>query len=172
MVDLQTSLCRGGGECYRVNILRSEVMCLGCSRRLLRLHCFTVLTYWFISETSLSTSTTDTTCDPAHYLLTYLLTPWSRDLLEKLTGSQLVKKFPTFYGTRRSITAFTSARHLSLSWASSIRSMPPHRTSWRSYQHTTHCSYPLHYNNTHSIITFHRYSVQISSVLPNENLSN
>ena len=30
---------------------------------------------------------------------TYLLTPWSRVLLEKLTGSQLVKKFPAFYGT-------------------------------------------------------------------------
>jgi len=27
-------------------------------------------------------------------LLTYLLTPWSRVLLEKLTGSQLIKKFP------------------------------------------------------------------------------
>ena len=27
----------------------------------------------------------------------YFLTPWSRVLLEKLTGSQLVKKFPTFY---------------------------------------------------------------------------
>ena len=26
----------------------------------------------------------------------YLLTPWSRILLEKLTGSQLVKKFPYF----------------------------------------------------------------------------
>jgi len=45
---------------------------------------------------------------------TYLLTPWSRVLLEKLTVSQLVKKFPTFYGTRRFITTFTSARHLSL----------------------------------------------------------
>ena len=64
--------------------------------------------------------------------LTYFLTPWSRVLLEKLTGSQLVKKFPTFYGTRRFITAFTSARHLSLSWARSIQSMPPHPTSWRS----------------------------------------
>jgi hypothetical protein len=32
------------------------------------------------------------------YLFTYLLTPWSRVLLEKLTGSQLVKKFPAFYG--------------------------------------------------------------------------
>ena len=34
------------------------------------------------------------------YVLTYLLTPWSRGLLEKLTGSQLVKKFPVYYGTR------------------------------------------------------------------------
>ena len=30
------------------------------------------------------------------YLLTYLLTPWSRAFLEKQTGSQLVKKFPAF----------------------------------------------------------------------------
>jgi len=48
-------------------------------------------------------------------LLTYLLTPWSRVLLEKLTSLQLVKKFPAFYGTRRFITALTSARHMSLS---------------------------------------------------------
>jgi len=54
----------------------------------------------------------------------YLLTPWSRVLLEKVTVFQLVKKFPAFYGTRRFITACTSARHLSLSWASSIRSIP------------------------------------------------
>jgi hypothetical protein len=45
-------------------------------------------------------------------ILTHSLTPWSRVLLEKLTGLQLVKKFPTFYGTRGFITAFTSARHL------------------------------------------------------------
>jgi len=48
-------------------------------------------------------------------ILTYFLTPWCRVLLEKLTGLQLVKKFPAFYGTRRFITAFTSVRHLSLS---------------------------------------------------------
>ena len=65
-------------------------------------------------------------------LLIYLLTPWSRVLLEKLTGFQLVKKFPIFYWTRRFIIAFTSARHLSLSWASSIQSIPPHLASWRS----------------------------------------
>jgi len=31
---------------------------------------------------------------------TYLLTPWSRVLLEKLSGSQLIKKFSAFYGIR------------------------------------------------------------------------
>ena len=40
------------------------------------------------------------------------LTPWSKILLEKLTCFWLVKKFPTFYGIWRFITAFTSARHL------------------------------------------------------------
>ena len=66
------------------------------------------------------------------YLLTYLLTPWCRVLLEKLTGLQLVKKFPTFHGIRRLIIALTSVRHLSLSWASPIQSIYPHPTSWRS----------------------------------------
>ena len=63
---------------------------------------------------------------------TYLLTPCSRVLLEKLTGLQLVKKFPAFYGTRKFITAITSARHLSLSWVSSIQPITLHPTSWRS----------------------------------------
>jgi len=65
-------------------------------------------------------------------ILTYLLIPRSRVLLEKLTGLQLVKKFPAFYGTRRFITSSTSARHLYLSWASSIQSITSHPTSWRS----------------------------------------
>ena len=61
----------------------------------------------------------------------YLLTPWCRVLLEKLTGLQLVKKFPAFHGTRMFTTALTSVRHLSLSWASPIlydaplRNTPP-----------------------------------------------
>ena len=54
----------------------------------------------------------------------WLIIPWSTVLLQKLTGSQLVKKFPAFYGTQNFITTFTSARHLSLSWARSIQSMP------------------------------------------------
>ena len=63
---------------------------------------------------------------------TYLLTPRCRVLLEKLTGLQLVKKFPAFHGTPRFITTLTSVRHLSLSWASPIQSIYPHPTSWRS----------------------------------------
>ena len=66
------------------------------------------------------------------YLLTYSLTPWCRVLLEKLTGLQLLKKFPAFHGTRRFITVLTSVRLLSLSWASPIQSIYPHPTSWRS----------------------------------------
>ena len=61
----------------------------------------------------------------------YLLTPWCRVLLEKLTGLQLVK-FPTFHRTWRSITALTSIHHLTLSWACPIQSVYPHPTSWRS----------------------------------------
>ena len=66
------------------------------------------------------------------YCLLYFITPWCRVLLEKLTGLQLVKKFPAFHGTRSFINALTSVRHLSLSWASPIQSIYPHPTSWRS----------------------------------------
>ena len=62
----------------------------------------------------------------------YWLFPWCRVLLDKLTGLQPVKKFPAFHGTRKFITALTSVRHLSLSWASPIQSIYPHPTSWRS----------------------------------------
>jgi hypothetical protein len=46
---------------------------------------------------------------------TYLLTPWSRVLLEKLTGFAASQQIPRIYGTRKFITVFTSVRHLSLS---------------------------------------------------------
>jgi hypothetical protein len=63
---------------------------------------------------------------------TSVLAYLSRLLLEKLTGSQIVKKFPSFYGIRRFIPAFKIVRHLSLSWARSIQSIPPpYPTSWR-----------------------------------------
>ena len=63
------------------------------------------------------------------FLLTCLLITYSRDLLEKLTGFQLFKKFSAFCGTPKFITAFKSARHLSLSLDSSIQSIPSHPTS-------------------------------------------
>jgi len=72
------------------------------------------------------------------FCTTYLLTPWCRVLLEKLTGLQLVKKFPEFHGTRRFITSLTSVRHLSLSWSSPIQFIYPHPTSWRSILISTH----------------------------------
>jgi len=34
--------------------------------------------------------------------------------LEELTVSQLIKKFPAIYGTRRFVTVFTRARNLSI----------------------------------------------------------
>ena len=49
------------------------------------------------------------------YLLTYVLTPWSRVLLEKLIGSAASQEIPRIFGTRRFLTVLTSARHLSLS---------------------------------------------------------
>jgi len=58
------------------------------------------------------------------HLLAY---SWNRVLLEKPAGSQLDQKFPAFYGTRRRfIPALKSARHLYLSSARSIHSMPPY----------------------------------------------
>ena len=61
---------------------------------------WSIIYYWTSCKSS-STYITET-C--------YLLTPWCRVLLEKLTGLQLVKKFPAFHGTRRFITALTSVR--------------------------------------------------------------
>jgi len=57
---------------------------------------------------------------PYGQCLTYLFIPWNGVLPDKLIGLQLVKKFPTFYGTRRFITAFRRARHLSLTWTTLI----------------------------------------------------
>jgi len=46
------------------------------------------------------------------YLCLYLLTPWSRVLLEKLTGSAASHEIPRIFGTQR-FTVLTSA-HLPL----------------------------------------------------------
>jgi hypothetical protein len=65
-------------------------------------------------------------------LLSCLCASWSRVLIEKLSGFQLLKKVPAFYEIQRFITTFTRARRLSLSWATSIQSITPHPTCWRS----------------------------------------
>ena len=58
---------------------------------------------------TITTTTTTTTTT------TYLLTPWSRAPLEKLTGSAASQEIPRIFGTRRFLTVPTSARHLCLS---------------------------------------------------------
>jgi hypothetical protein len=63
---------------------------------------------------------------------------WSKVILNKLTGFQLVMNFPAFYGTRRFITAFTSGRHLPLCRATLIQSILSHPTSRRSILRSFH----------------------------------
>ena len=129
--DMQLWYLNSGRRCAWV--MRLQVDCVSCSTKvssicLRRYGCiqrsvllWTALVDWW-----------DTKSVKLQKNYTYLPTPHSWVLLEKLTGSLLVKKFPGFYETRRFITAFTSARHLSLTWASSIQSISPHPTSWRS----------------------------------------
>jgi hypothetical protein len=63
------------------------------------------------------------------HLLTYLITPCSTVLFEKLTGFQLVKKFLTFYGTRRFINTF---RRATCPYPDPARSNQyPYPSSWR-----------------------------------------
>jgi hypothetical protein len=59
------------------------------------------------------------------------LSPWSRVIHENLTVAQLVKKLPAFYGTRRFITVYTTARHWSLTRAIWILFTPSHHISVR-----------------------------------------
>jgi hypothetical protein len=41
------------------------------------------------------------------------VTPWNRNVLETLTVSPLVRKFPSSYGTQRFIIAITIDQHIS-----------------------------------------------------------
>jgi len=50
---------------------------------------------------------------------------------QKQVLTQLVKKFPSFYGTRRFITVFARSNHWSLSWARYIHSTTSHPISLR-----------------------------------------
>jgi hypothetical protein len=59
------------------------------------------------------------------------LTPCSRILLQKLTVTQLVKKSPSFYGTRRFIIVFRKPNRWSLTSDRCIQSTPSHPISLR-----------------------------------------
>ena len=87
----------------------------------LYVHCVVAICFWFLSYTVarvLFTSHILAVCCGNNYhhqagIPFICLSTW-RDLFGKLTGSQLVKKFPVFYGSRRFITAFTRSHHLFL----------------------------------------------------------
>jgi hypothetical protein len=106
----RASLCPSSGAyqlqqqslVYRRNVV---VAVLRSVRKLLEVSS----TYKYFWALFVNHTLTDT-----HHLLSYLLNPWSRVLVEKLTGPQLVKKSH----------AFTNARHLSLSRTGSVQSMP------------------------------------------------
>jgi len=57
---------------------------------------------------------------------------WNEDFPEKLRVTQLVKKFPALYGTRKFITAFKRAHCRSLSRARWLQSTPSHPFFLRS----------------------------------------
>ena len=64
------------------------------------------------------------------YLLTYLLTPWSRVLLEKLTGFAANQEIPRILWNPK--VHYRTHKRLALSWANSIQSPQPLPTSRRS----------------------------------------
>jgi hypothetical protein len=69
---------------------------------------------------------------PSRRLLTILLTPWNRVLLEKLlVRSASQKYFLAFYRTQRFITVFASAWHSTISWARWIQFIPSDQ--WNKY---------------------------------------
>ena len=111
-------------------------------QELIRLHSFHLLPFGLYWKEQCSIFRYLINCSTKYILYysntLYLPTPWCRVLLEKLTGLQLVKKFPAFHGTRRFITALTSVHHLFLSWVSPIQSIYPHPTSWRFILIFTH----------------------------------
>ena len=66
------------------------------------------------------------------YLLTYLLAQWSEVLLQKLAGSQLVKKFAAFYRARRFITASHVPANCPFPEPDQSSPLPPYPNLWRS----------------------------------------
>ena len=91
----------------------------------IRIFCLMELVKQWSNLYTLQASHNSTKCN----LLTYSMVQSPSWEANWFAASQ---KFPAFHGTRRFITALTSVRHLSLSWASPIQSIYPHPTSRRS----------------------------------------
>jgi len=113
------------GPLYMFNVKQEILMTVNV------LHNFSVFTWLPADQTVCLCSFLNYLAHTLHILIYWLTysteqSPWEAN---QFSTSQ---KFPAFYGTRRFITAFTNAPHLSLSWASSIQSIPPPPTSWRS----------------------------------------
>ena len=97
---------------------------------------------------------------------TYLLTPWCRVLLEKLTALQLVKKFPAFHGTRKvhyrthkcpppvSILGQTNPVHIPISHLLEIRPNFIHPSTPRSPQWALSLRFP-HQDPIHPLLLTH-----------------
>ena len=88
------------------------------------------------------------------------LTPWSRVIPVKLTVPQLLKKFLASYATQKFITALIRSRHLSLSSAISIQSMPSSHflnihfsIILPSTPRSSECSLPLWYRHQNTVYT-------------------
>ena len=64
--------------------------------------------------------------------ITYLVTQWSSVLLEKQTGFSTSQEIPRILWNPKILYRIHKYCHLSISWASSIHSVPPQPTSWRS----------------------------------------
>ena len=113
--DFSTTFC-----ILRCVQAQQNILCIDlCSKIPLSINNVPIIVLWFMHFSLFylhcSFPVTSTSCllCVLTYILTYLLTPWSRVLLEKPTSVHLVK-FPVFYGTQRIITAFTNACHLFL----------------------------------------------------------
>jgi hypothetical protein len=88
----------------------------------------------------------------------------SRVLFEKLRVSALVKKFPTFYGTRKFITAFTRACYRTLFSARWIKRKAFLRNNW--VEKCGGCRFPCLQSCLMFIYSLHKLSVANKSHYP------